>query len=86
MLATALAFYLMATFQAYLGATEAAILYTLEPVFTALLAMSGLVAGIKESLSTVQLAGGAVIVGAMFLAEVGPRLLRSRLPDGSAIG
>jgi len=77
LLATALAFGLMMTSQAHLGATEAAILYTLEPVFTALLAMSGWVPGIREHLSAVQLAGGAVIVSAMLLAELGPRLWRS---------
>jgi drug/metabolite transporter (DMT)-like permease len=75
LLATGLAFFLMMTFQAHLGATEAAILYSLEPVFTALLAMSGLVPGIKEHLGPAQLLGGAVILGAMLLAEVGPRLL-----------
>ena len=78
LLASALAFYLMMTFQAHLGATEAAILYTLEPVFTALLAMSGWVPGIRERLTPLQLAGGAIIVTAMVLAEVGPTLLKRR--------
>jgi drug/metabolite transporter (DMT)-like permease len=77
-LATALAFYLMMTLPAHLGATEAAILYVLEPVFTALLAMSGWVPGIREHLSPLQLAGGAGIVAAMVLAELGPRLLGRR--------
>ena len=79
-LATAVAFYLMMTLQAHLGATEAAILYSLEPVFTALLAMSGWVPGIRERLTTVQLGGGAVIVTAMVLAELGPKLRRSPNP------
>jgi drug/metabolite transporter (DMT)-like permease len=74
LLASSLAFFLMMTLQAHLGATEAAILYSLEPVFTALLAMSGLVPGIKENLGAEQLLGGAVILGAMLLAELGPRL------------
>ena len=77
LLATGVAFLLMMSLQAHLGATEAAILYTLEPVFTALLAMSGLVPGIREHLTPLQLLGGATIVSAMVLAEVGPRLLRS---------
>jgi len=77
-LASALAFFLMMTFQAHLGATEAAILYTLEPVFTALLAMSGWVPGIRERLGPLQLAGGAIIVTAMVLAEVAPRILRRK--------
>ncbi|BDU78852.1 DMT family transporter [Mesoterricola sediminis] len=72
-LATSLAFYLMSTLQAHLGSTEAAILYSLEPVFTALLAMTGWVPGIRERLSPLQLLGGAIILGAMILAEVGPR-------------
>jgi len=76
LLATALAFYLMMTLQAHLGATEAAILYSLEPVFTALLAMSGWVPGIREHLSPRQLSGGLIIVTAMILAELGPRLRR----------
>ena len=75
-LATALAFYLMSTLQAHLGATEAAILYSLEPVFTALLAMSGWVPGIREHLSPLQLLGGAVILSAMLLAELGPRWIK----------
>jgi len=83
-LATAVAFYLMMTLQAHLGATEAAILYSLEPVFTALLAMSGWVPGIRERLSALQLAGGAVIVTAMALAELGPRLGRQPKPGAGA--
>jgi drug/metabolite transporter (DMT)-like permease len=76
-LATSFAFYLMSTLQAHLGATEAAILYSLEPVFTALLAMTGWVPGIKEHLGPVQLAGGGIILGAMLLAELGPRWLKA---------
>ena len=80
-LATAMAFYLMATFQAYLGATEAAILYSLEPVFAALLAMSGWVPGIREHLTPLQRTGGVIILVAMLLAELGPRLRSGRGPD-----
>ncbi|NTV73609.1 MAG: DMT family transporter [Holophaga sp.] len=81
-LATALAFYLMSTLQAHLGNTEAAILYSLEPVFTALLAMTGWVPGIRERLSALQLAGGGIILGAMILAEVGPAWM-ARFGDSS---
>jgi drug/metabolite transporter (DMT)-like permease len=81
-LATALAFYLMSTLQAHLGNTEAAILYSLEPVFTALLAMTGLVPGIRERLTAVQLGGGAIILVAMILAEAGPRWM-ARFGDAS---
>lgn len=80
LLATALAFYAMVTLQARLGATEAAIVYSLEPVFTALLAMSGWVPGVREQLSPAQLAGGALLIGAMLLAELGPRLRPARAP------
>jgi drug/metabolite transporter (DMT)-like permease len=79
-LATALAFYLMMTLQAHLGATEAAVLYSLEPVFTAMLALSGWVPGIRERLSPLQLGGGAIIVTAMVLAELSPRLRRRPKP------
>ena len=84
MLATTLAFWLMSTFQKYLGATEAAVLYTLEPVFTALIAMSGIVPGVREHLSPWQLGGGAVILGANLLAELGPRI-RERLRGPSPV-
>jgi drug/metabolite transporter (DMT)-like permease len=75
LLATVLAFYLMATFQGHLGNTEAAIIYSLEPVMAALLAMSGWVPGVRDHLTATQLAGGGVILGAMLLAELGPRWL-----------
>jgi drug/metabolite transporter (DMT)-like permease len=80
-LATSLAFYMMSTLQAYLGATEAAILYSLEPVFTALLAMSGWVPGIREHLTATQRWGGVIILSAMLLAELGPRLMASMGPE-----
>ncbi len=82
-LASGVAFFLMMTLQAHLGATEAAILYSLEPVFTALLAMSGWVPGIREHLGPRQLLGGAVILSAMLLAELGPRLRREAKPTVS---
>lgn len=85
-LATALAFWGMSTFQAYLGATEAAIIYSMEPVYTALIAMSGWVPGIREHLGPVQLAGGALLFSAMLLAELGPRWLKSRADEDAAVG
>ncbi len=87
LLATALAFYLQSSQQARLGATEAAILFSLEPVFSAVLAVSGLLPGIRERLTALQVLGGAIIVSAMLLAELGPRLLRRLEPPGEeAIG
>lgn len=85
-LATALAFWGMSTFQAYLGATEAAIIYSMEPVYTALIAMSGWVPGIREHLGPVQLLGGALLFSAMLLAELGPRWLKSRADEAEALG
>lgn len=85
-LATALAFWGMSTYQAYLGATEAAIIYSMEPVYTALIAMTGWVPGIKEHLSPLQLAGGGLLLGAMLLAELGPRWWKSRSAEDEAIG
>ena len=85
-LATSVAFYLMSTLQAHLGATEAAILYLLEPVFTALLAVSGWVPGIREHLTTLQVTGGTIIIGAMVMAEVGPRLWAGRGPAPDPVG
>ena len=87
LLATALAFFLMMLLQAHLGATEAAIIYSIEPIVSALLAMSGWVPGIKDSLRPLQLLGGAVILGSMLLAELGPRFLKWRMEQGEdAIG
>jgi len=86
-LATALAFYMMSTLQAFLGATEAAILYSLEPLFAALLAVSGLIPGIREHITLPQMFGGILLLAAMILAELGPKLLHSaRLEPGDAIG
>ena len=87
LLATALAFFIQSSQQAHLGATEAAILFSLEPVFSAILAVSGFLPSIKEHLTGLQACGGAVIVGAMLLAELGPRLLRRAEPAAEeAIG
>lgn len=78
LLATTLAFYVQSTMQARLGATESAILFSTEPVWTAGIALSGWVPGIKEHLAPAQLAGGLLILAATLVAELGPRL-RNRL-------
>ncbi len=87
LLATVLAFSLMVILQAHLGATEAAIIYSAEPVFAALLAMTGWVPGVRDVLRPAQWAGGAIILGAMLLAELGPRLLnRRKVVDAELLG
>jgi drug/metabolite transporter (DMT)-like permease len=86
-LATSLAFVLMCTCQAYLSATEAAIIYCLEAVFTALLAASGLVPGVKDVLTAVQIGGGALILVAMLVVELGSRFIPADQAAGDeAIG
>jgi drug/metabolite transporter (DMT)-like permease len=72
-LATALAFYMQTALQSRLTATEAAIVFTTEPVFAVLIAVSGIVPGVRESLAPAQALGACLIVAAMLLAELGPK-------------
>jgi drug/metabolite transporter (DMT)-like permease len=72
LLATTLGFYLQPLLQSRITATEAAIIFSTEPVFSALLATSGLVPGVHERLTLIQASGGAMIVFAMLLSEIGP--------------
>ena len=74
--ATTVALWVQSTMQARVTATEAAILFSLEPVFAALLAVSGLVPGIHERMGALQAFGACLIVLATLVAELGPRLLR----------
>ncbi|MBS1767802.1 MAG: DMT family transporter [Acidobacteria bacterium] len=76
LLATTVALWVQSTMQAKVTATEAAILFSLEPVFAALLAVSGLIPGIHERLGAIQAAGAGLIVAATLVAELGPRLLK----------
>lgn len=78
LLATTLALWVQSTMQAKVTATETAILFSLEPVFAALLAVSGFIPGIREHLGPWQVAGAVLIVMAMLVAELGPRLLNAR--------
>jgi len=79
-LATTLAFYVQSTYQARLGATESGVLMSMEPVWTAGIAVSGWVPGIREHLSPIQILGGGLILAATLVAELGPRLLRRLAP------
>ena len=82
-LATAVAFLLMCLCQAHLGPTEAAIIYCLESVFTALLAASGLVPGVRDALGPLQVTGAGLILAAMLLVQLGPRFARADRGVGS---
>ena len=67
--ATALAFVVQTWAQAHLAPTRAAVVMTMEPVFSGVFAV--LVAG--EVLGPRTLAGAALVLAAMVLTEVGPR-------------
>jgi drug/metabolite transporter (DMT)-like permease len=68
--ATSLAFLAQAWAQTLMSAPRAAIVLTLEPVFAGVFGVT--VGG--DELTVRILAGGACIVGAMYLVELGPRL------------
>jgi len=70
---TVFAFWAQATAQTKLGPTEAAILFSLEPVVAAVLSVFWL----KEPLSGRQALGGALIVAAMIVAEALPHMFRA---------
>jgi drug/metabolite transporter (DMT)-like permease len=72
LIAGALALVAQTWAQAHLPATRAAIVMTLEPAFAALFAV--LLGG--ETLTVRLLFGGALVLAAMYLAELGPRRAR----------
>ena len=75
---TVFAFWAQATAQTRLGPTEAAILFSLEPVVAALLSVFWL----KEPMSERQALGGGLIVFAMIVAEALPHMFRAiTVPD-----
>jgi drug/metabolite transporter (DMT)-like permease len=75
---TVFAFWAQATAQTRLGPTEAAILFSLEPVVAALLSVFWL----KEPLSAKQALGGGLIVFGMIVAEALPHMFRAiTVPD-----
>lgn len=87
LLATTVAFYVQSTMQAYVSATETAVLFSMEPVFAGLVAVSGWIPGIKEHLSPRQWTGAALILSATLLAELGPKLWKTRIvAEEEAIG
>ena len=87
LLATTLAFFIQSHMQAFVSATETAVLFSMEPVFAALIAVSGWIPGVKEHLSLRQWAGAVLIIGATLLAELGPRLWKARMiVEEDAIG
>ncbi len=87
LLATTVAFYIQSAMQAYVSATETAVLFSMEPVFAAAVAVSGVIPGIKEHLGPKQWIGALLIVSATLLAELGPRLWKAReITEDEAIG
>lgn len=68
LISTAFAFWAQSLMQTRLAATEAAILFSLEPVSATLLAVSGWLPGIDESLVPIQWLGCALILCASFIA------------------
>lgn len=75
---TVFAFWAQATAQTKLGPTEAAILFSLEPVVAALLSVFWL----KEPMTMRQALGGGLIVLAMVVAEALPYMFRAiMVPD-----
>ena len=86
LLATTLAFWLQSRFQSQLGATEAGILLSMEPVWATLVAVSGLVPGVRDRLSWMQWGGAALLISAALLAELGPRILGPAQATGESIG
>lgn len=68
LISTAFAFWVQCLMQSRLAATESAILFSLEPVSATLLAVSGWLPGIDESLVPIQWLGCGLILGASFIA------------------
>ena len=68
LLSTVFAFWGQAVAQTKLGPTEAAVLFCIEPVLAATLSVLWL----KESMTSIQILGGALIVLAMIVAEALP--------------
>lgn len=73
----ALAILLQTWAQARVSATRAAVIMSMEPVWAAIFAV--LVGG--ELITGRMIFGGAAILGAMYLVELGPWLARRRQPD-----
>jgi drug/metabolite transporter (DMT)-like permease len=87
LLATTLAFWIQCHFQSRLGATETGVLFSLEPLWATLLAVSGWVPGIQDRLEPRQWAGAGLLVVAALIAELGPRLVKSPgTPEEEGIG
>lgn len=67
--ATAIAFFVQTWTQSLIAPTRAAVIMTMEPVFAGFFAV--VIGG--ETLALRTIAGGALVVGAMYLVELGPR-------------
>lgn len=69
--ATSLAFVVQSWSQSQLAPTQAAVILTMEPVFAGI---AGFIAG--EEITSRMLLGGALVLTAMYLVELGPRRAR----------
>ena len=83
LIATTLGFFLQALFQSKVTATEAAIIFSTEPVFAAILATSGLIPLVHERLTLTQISGGALIIVAMLMSELGPKMFAKGIGNNS---
>jgi drug/metabolite transporter (DMT)-like permease len=80
-LATSAGFFLQTWAQAHLSPVRVAVVMTMEPVFAG---VSAVVAG--QRLTPRILAGGTLVVAAMYLVELGPRRSTDAPPDVSPAG
>ncbi|MGB9255862.1 MAG: DMT family transporter [Candidatus Korobacteraceae bacterium] len=75
---TIIAFWGQAVAQTRLGPTEAALLFSIEPVTAAILSVLWL----KEAMTTQEALGGALIIAAMIISEALPYMFRAiTIPD-----
>jgi len=76
-LVTVFGFWGMSAMQAYLSATEAAVIYSLEPVVATIIG----VVWMGEHFRSLQLLGAVLIVAAMLTSELLPRMLARIRPE-----
>lgn len=70
LLATALSFWLQSELQAHVSATEAGIIFSLEPVIGAFIAASGWIPGIQDQLTKTAIIGAGVIMAGIIISQM----------------